>query len=226
MGSDIPSTPLIALISATPVAIPPAVSSLERALRGVRVWNILDDRLLTDADEAGGLTPGLVARMERLIDHAVREGSDGVLLTCSMYGPVAQASVAGPLVLAADDAAFDAVIEDRHERVLVLASLPVALDDTVRRLSAHLAAHGRKVALTADVAHGAFDSANSGDADGLVHSLENASRPHVGAIDAVLLAQFSLAPAADRLSAILGVPVLSGPDAAAAAIAARLPSRP
>ena len=43
-----------------------------------------------DADAAGGLTPALRDRMSTLIRYAVDGGADAVLLSCSMYGPVAR----------------------------------------------------------------------------------------------------------------------------------------
>src|SRR5882757_3168200 len=112
-------SPLIALISATPRAIPAACAALIETLPGCRIWNLLDDRLLADAQVAGGVTPTLEARMERLIDHALREGADGVLLTCSQYGYVGRRMTVSVPVLAPDDAAFNEIREKGVSRILV-----------------------------------------------------------------------------------------------------------
>lgn len=96
--------PRIALISAVPTAIPPICDALDQRFSEARVWNLLDDRLLEDATESGGLPPRLRARMEWLIDQALVEGADAVALTCSLYAPVVhefsragvQTSGAGP----------------------------------------------------------------------------------------------------------------------------------
>ena len=66
----------------------PAHSLRRRVPRG-RLWHLLDNRLVTDADAAGGLTPALHDRMSSLIQYAVDGGADAVQLSCSMYGPVA-----------------------------------------------------------------------------------------------------------------------------------------
>ena len=71
----------IALISATPLAIAPAMAAVTEAFPDATVWNLLDDRLLADAQQAGGITPGLAARMDQLIELALAGGADGVLLT-------------------------------------------------------------------------------------------------------------------------------------------------
>src|SRR4051795_10982989 len=102
--------PLVALVSAVPAAIPPAVAALEEALPDARVWNLLDDRLIDDANEAGEVTGALESPVRRLIDPAPREGRDAVPLTCSLYGFVARkaAQQAPAPVLGPDDAAFEA----------------------------------------------------------------------------------------------------------------------
>ncbi|MFK0250598.1 hypothetical protein ACIQUM_38380 [Amycolatopsis azurea] len=196
--------PRIALISATPAAIPPAVGALATGFPQARPWNILDDRLLADVGDAGR-TPALDARMRRLIDYAVTGGADGVLLTCSLYGAVTeQVDVPVPL-LAPDEAAFDDALSSGHSRILVVASLAPALSDSMARFER--AAH--KKGTTVEVG-GALAPDN----------LVETCRERAVGWDLVLLAQYSLAPAADELSAALGVPVVSGPRSAAARLKA------
>ncbi|MEJ3655586.1 hypothetical protein WEH80_21690 [Actinomycetes bacterium KLBMP 9759] len=205
----------IALISATPAAIGPATAGLDREFPAATVWNILDDRLLADADTAGGLTPPLEARMRRLIEHALAEGADGVLLTCSLYGSVAQSTSTAVPVLAPDDAAFASAIDGGYGRVLIVASVRSALDDSVRRFSAACAERGSATQVLGVVVPAAFDAAKAGDDAALLTVLAAACRGSTDPFDAVLLAQYSLAPAATSLAEALGVPVVSGPDSAA-----------
>lgn len=80
---------LIALIETTTAATPPAIEAFDAEFPEATLWNVLDDRLIVEALEAGGLTAPLTERMSRLISYALDAGADGVLLTCSMYGPVA-----------------------------------------------------------------------------------------------------------------------------------------
>lgn len=215
--------PLIALISATPAAIGPAANAIGALFPEATVWNILDDRLLKDADRQGGLTPPLADRMQRLIDHALTEGADGVLLTCSLYGPVAhRIEGAAVPILAADDAAFATAVASGHGRILVVASFQAALTDAVARFSAAVATATPPIEVLGAVAEGAFAATASGDGDALLASLVQAGRAFEGRIDAVLLAQYTLAPFATAMSAELGIPVISGPDAAATTLRARL----
>ncbi|WP_240044839.1 hypothetical protein [Streptomyces alboflavus] len=215
--------PRIALISATPAAIGPAVAGLAAAFPEAEPWNLLDDTLLPDAEAQGGLTPALADRMRRLIVYAVEGGAQGVLLTCSLYGPVADSlrgpsgdsppgSAAGSLhglsaeradrpvpVLAADSAAFAEALAGGHRRILVLASFAGALEDSLERFRAAARAAGSPV-----------------EAVGRV--IVPGEHPDPGGADAVLLAQYSLAPHAEDLASALGLPVHTGPHSAARAL--------
>lgn len=209
----------IALINAVPAAITPAREALEVELPGVDVWSILDDRLLQDANTAGALTEPLRERMRRLIQHAVTEGADGILLTCSMYGPVAnEFDGAGIPVRAADDAAFDAVAAlPTGTRVAVVSGQPAPLLDTIDRLQTHLEVRGAHVELVPVVADGAPEAAAAGNVDQLAAVITSA----LGEIDpvvAIFLAQYSLAPASTALATATGLDVITGPGRAAASI--------
>ncbi|MFI6293565.1 hypothetical protein ACIBEJ_18385 [Nonomuraea sp. NPDC050790] len=196
----------IALISAVPAAIAPAVAGLADAFPEAEPWNLLDDKLLADARAAG---PS--ARMSALIGYAVAAGAHGVLLTCSLYGAAARSAGQPVPVLAPDDAAFRQVAESGHRRVLAVASLEEALADSVARLSA--AAPG--VAVDGVVSPAAFGVADRRE---LARALHDSCAPFAARVEAVVLAQYSLAPAAGVLAASLGLPVVSGPHAAAAAL--------
>lgn len=209
-------SPVIALISATPAAIAPAISALAAKFPESSPWNILDDRLMAEAKEQGGVTEKLTQRMNRLIDHAVREGADGILLTCSLYGAVAHDFPdVGVPILAADDAAFDTAAAGRHRRILVVASFDEARIDALERFQSVLDNAGSPAEVTSIVADGALPATTAKDDEMLFQALLTACREQQDDIDAILLAQYSLAPAATRLAGALGIPVISGPEAAA-----------
>jgi phosphohistidine swiveling domain-containing protein len=211
--------PLVALISATRAAIAPAERGFARQFPDASLWNIVDDRLLTEANRRGGVDEALAGRMRRLIDHALAEEVTAVLLTCSMYGHVAHRyHPPGVPVLAPDDAAFGSAGRGGFDRILVVASIDAAMRDTVSRLAGFLAEGGSRSTVTGVAAPEAFDAANDNDQPRLLAALADACAPSAGRVDAVLLAQYSLASAAARLSDILGLPVISGPDSAAAAL--------
>jgi hypothetical protein len=210
----------------------PAAAALGADFPEAEVWHLLDDRLLTDAERAGGLTDPLRARMRRLIDHARRGRADAALLTCSLYGEIALESAAAIPVLAPDQSAFEELAAGGNRRVLVLASFEAALRDSQDRLRRALSAGPHpQTAVTGLVVPAARAPAAAGDVPGLVSALADAVRAdavrtgdQAAPPDAVFLAQYSLAPAGQGLAAALGVPVLSGPASAAAALKSLLGS--
>jgi Asp/Glu/hydantoin racemase len=210
--------PLIALISATPAAIPPARKAFSDNFPDAELLNILDDGLQEQANRAGGLTAHLTERMKRLINHAVLEGADGILLTCSIYSSVAQL-VAGDLaipILGPDDAAFTFATQSGYRSILILASLPTALADVQARLVAAADRLGLPLQVRGAVAEGAFAAVQADDHAALLAALsDTAAASGAADVDAILLAQYSLTPVADRLQVQLGIPVLSGPTLAA-----------
>ena len=216
------STPRIALISAVAAAIPPARAALRDAIPDAVVWNVLDDRLLDDAHARGGLDAGLRRRMQRLIDHALEEGADGVLLTCSLYGSVAQELAVDVPVLAPDEDAFAEVVRSGCDPVLVVASVESALEDSTRRLQAALDEAGVSTTLVGVNAPAAMPASRAADQDALLTALVEACADAARGAGAIFLAQYSLAPAAASLQAELGVRVISGPQSAAAALERRI----
>jgi len=215
-------TARIALISAMPLAIPPAAAALRDAFPDGDIWNLLDDRLLADAEREGGITEPLAARMDRLIDLALDGGADGVLLTCSQFGVRADARdrvAGGPAVLSADGPLFAEVVAARPERVLLVASLDSAAADSAERLGEALAAAGLDTTVRTVVVRAAV-----GAGDALADVLGDAIAGEGTDGEPIVLAQYSLAPAAAALAARFGAAVLDGPSAAARRLTADIES--
>lgn len=214
-----PHPPLIALISAVPAAIPPASAAVAAILPHATIWNVIDDRLVDDAD--GPITPHLAARMQRLIDHAVLEGADAVLLTCSMYAAVAHRAAveAAVPIHGPDDGLFGAVAVGGFRRIALVAPGADPLADSAARIREAI---GSEVSVEGVVADGAACAARAGDLDALVETIVSA----VGAVsptpDAVVLGQYSLAAAAGRVQATIGVPTLAAPEHAVRRLRAAL----
>jgi Asp/Glu/hydantoin racemase len=203
------SRPLIALISAVAAAIPPARLAFDELFPAATVWNVLDDRLLNDAAENGTVTARLAARMQRLIEHAILEEADAVLLTCSLYAPVAQqvAAAVDIPVLGSDDAVFDAAAQAGYRRLAVVSSAADPLGDSLARI--------RQVVDPGVVVTGVIADAGAvrrGDLTGLARSVGQAVAGLDCAPEAVVLGQCSLAPSAAAVQNATGLPTLAGPQ--------------
>ncbi|MEU4896998.1 aspartate/glutamate racemase family protein [Streptomyces sp. NPDC044780] len=209
--------PLVAMIHAVPAATRIAQEAFTREFPQATVWNVLDDRLLDEAREAGGLTDALRRRMLRLIGHVMDGGAQGLLLTCSSYGEVVDTARAlwNVPVLKSDEAMFKAALAGPYRRIAVVASTPPAVPAAVAQLEALIpvARPDRPVDLVTALSE---EAAVAADAESTARHLANALDAAGGSdADAVLLAQYSLTPVRDALADLVGVPVLDGAGAAA-----------
>ncbi|MBM3227033.1 MAG: arylsulfatase, partial [Candidatus Tectomicrobia bacterium] len=76
----------IALIHATPVAIPPVVEAFRQNWPEAETFNVLDDGLSTDLARAGTLNAALKQRIASLAAHVSAVGVDAILYTCAAFG--------------------------------------------------------------------------------------------------------------------------------------------
>ncbi|QSE84975.1 aspartate/glutamate racemase family protein [Rhodococcus koreensis] len=216
--------PVIAIVHSTTASIAPTTEAFAREMPQARLWNLLDDRLGADADQAGTVTPPLRRRMLDLIRHGIGGGADAVLMACSMYGDtvaVAEQLWTTP-VFASDLDMMNHLARTRPHAVAVLASLETAAADSAARLRIHLDAHQAHTEIVPIFSAGA--AAAAGDLDQLVKTL--AADLDGRDIDTLCLAQYSLSLAADDLAELTGLPVVSPPHLAARAVRDRLESRP
>ncbi|MET7395714.1 hypothetical protein ABZS66_19700 [Dactylosporangium sp. NPDC005572] len=207
------SAPTVALIHATPASMSPAHAAFSERFPDAKLWNLLDDRLITEADAAGGLTPGLRQRMAELIRYAVGGGADAVQLTCSMYGPVTRDADWAVPVYASDEAMFARIRADRPPRVAVLGPLATGVADTVTRLRDFL--ENPAVHVDGVVVDGAAAAGRADDTARLRDLLVAAARRVAPGADLIVLGQYSVSPACAAVSAAVPVPVLSPPHLAA-----------
>jgi hypothetical protein len=213
--------PLIAAVHATSASIPPLRAALAEELPDAQLWNLIDDRMGSDADALGGeLSPELRDRMLNLVRHGITGGADAVLIACSMYGEVqalAEKFFSTP-VFASDADMLADLVRAAPKRVAVLTSLRGAAADTTARLANAL----RPAEVVPVFCAGAAEAAAHADVTALVESLTTGLESTIGPFDMACIAQYSLSPAADELATKIGLPVASPTKAAARAIARRL----
>lgn len=205
------TSPRIALIHATHASAGPAHEAFAAEFPDARLWNLLDDQLIVEAEAAGGLTEPLRGRMKTLIEYARQAGADAVLLTCSMYGPVTRELRAGIPVLASDQALFDEVAARDPKRVAVLGPVRTGVDDTAARLTEQVP----EPLVTGHVIDGARAATTAGDRDALNRCVRDAVLAVQDDTDLIVLGQFSISPAQPAAQQAVSVPILSPPHLAA-----------
>ena len=197
----------VALIHALAHSVDPVNQEMARAWPDCQRMNLLDDSLSADLARAGGvLDAAMTGRFLALADYAVGCGAQGILFTCSAFGPcidaVARRHAALP-VLKPNQAMVDEAVEAGGRIGLVASFAPT--------LASMPAEFPVAIELRTRLAVGALEALNRGDAarhDALVAAAADALVRDEGC-SVVALAQFSMARACDHVAARTGVPVLT-----------------
>lgn len=186
-----------------------------------RLWpeaeavNLLDDALSIDrAKEGAELSESLIERFVDFGRYAHRIGADGILVTCSAFGPAID-RMAGELpipVLKPNEAMFREAIA-AGGRIGMLATFRPAVSTMTEEFAQFVSESGAKATLETIVVADAIDALRNGDAD--AHNrLVAQHAPALANHDAIMLAHFSTSRAVDAVRAVVDIPVLSAPDAA------------
>ncbi len=210
----------LALIHALAHSMAPINEALARDWPEATRMNLLDDSLSADlAASPHGLDDAMTRRFIVLADYAIGTGAQGILFTCSAFGPcidVVKRRHAAIPVLKPNEAMID-----EAAGLGVRVGLVATFGPTLRSMPAEFPP---AVELRTALADGALDALNRGDAerhDALAAQAAMHLVEHEGC-GAIALAQFSLARARPRVEAACGVPVLTTVDSAVRALRARL----
>ncbi|HSV27208.1 MAG TPA: aspartate/glutamate racemase family protein [Sedimentisphaerales bacterium] len=192
----------------------------------VKVYNMIDDSLIQECIREGCVTKGVKQRLLQHIIVAEQMGLDAILSTCSSMGEVvdvARQFCRTPIVKIDEDMAAEAV--SRYQRLGVLATIPTALNPTMKLLEAKAKEAGRKVEIINGMANGAYQALVAGRPDEHDRLILDAAMKVAHEADAIVLAQGSMARMMDSLNSKAGKPVLASPPFAARAVKAMLEAK-
>jgi Asp/Glu/hydantoin racemase len=207
----------IGLVHAVQPAMAPMQNVLSRRLPDVRVLNVLDEGLLSEAERLGGLVPETLDRMTTVIGLLQRAGADTVLLTCTAYSPAVpemQRRFPGLPIMAVDQMMVEKAIV-LGPRIGVLATVEAGLEQQRVLLTEAADRAKEAIEIVPSLHPEAMDALRRGDRDAHDRILLAALPALMDRVDVVLLAQVSMSPLAAKLPSNLPKPVLSSPELAA-----------
>jgi Asp/Glu/hydantoin racemase len=206
--------PRIVLLHATPVAIDPVKAAFANLWSEPELVNLLDDSLSNDRTRSEELTPELTDRFVSFGRYAFSTGADGILVTCSAFGPcieVMQEELPIP-VLKPNEAMFQAAVE-QGQNVAMVATFRPAVITMEREFEKYVEQTRANARLTTFVVEPAMTALRANDAETHNRIIADMASD-LAEFDTVMLAHFSTSRALPALAARLNAPVLSAPDAA------------
>lgn len=212
-GIDVPEM-RIGLIHATDVAVDPITAAFAELWPEAEIVNILEDSLSVDRAKSADLTPDMMGRISGLGHYALNIGCDGVLFTCSAFGPAIEAFAleSAVPVLKPNEAMFEAALATGN-RTGMIYTFEASRDSMEQEFREAAETLNPSATISSVMAPGAMDALRDGDAD-THNALVADAVDALGDVDAIILAQFSTSRAADAVRARTDVPVLTSPDAA------------
>ncbi|HVK92415.1 MAG TPA: aspartate/glutamate racemase family protein [Mycoplana sp.] len=207
--------PRIVLLHATTLAMEPIQTAFAQRWPEAETVNLLDEGLSIDRARERDLSESMIARFVEFGRYAQhRMGADGILITCSAFGPAIDLMATElPLpVLKPNEAMFRAAIA-QGKKIGMLATFPPAVATMTDEFNEFVAQESAAAGLTTIVVDRARELLNKGDA-GSHNELVAARAPELADCDAIMLAHFSTSRAAALVRKAVTVPVLTAPDAA------------
>ena len=204
----------IALIHALKHSVAPVEEAFARLWPQATIANLLDDSLSADLARDGALTDAMTERFLTLARYARRCGADGILFTCSAFGPCIEACARdlGPVpVLKPNEAMIDEAVAlgGASARIGLLATFA----PTLTYMPPEFAVTAPGTTVVPCLAEGSLAALDRGDL--AEHDrLAAVAASRVKDCDIIALGQFSLARAASLVAEATGRPVLTTPDSA------------
>jgi aspartate/glutamate racemase len=214
----------VALIHATPAAVGPIKDAFAEAWPEPDLVNLLDDSLSRDRALTPELTDGIFRRFDALGRYALSCGAEAILFTCSAFGPAIErvAQSVGIPVLKPNEAMFAEAIA-RGGTIGMLATFEPSIASMAEEFEEQATRAGAPATLKSVLVPRAMAALQAGRREEHDALVAEAAVKLTGC-QAIMLAQFSMAPAAGRLRGQARIPVLSSPDSAVAALKKKLAS--
>jgi Asp/Glu/hydantoin racemase len=217
----------IALIHALEESVGPIRAAFSTVWPEAFTFDLMDTSLAIDRAAVGKVDGAMARRFDTLARYASEAKGQGgqteaILFTCSAFGSAIDAVKArlDIPVLRPNEAAFSEAL-DQGDRIGLIVSFLPSRDMLRDELMAMAAAAGRQVSIEVVLAEGALEALKSGD--GVQHdALIAQAAESLGAVDVLVLGQFSMARAADGLRGAGHPSILTTPESAVRAMRAKL----
>ena len=207
-------TSRIVLIHAVKMAIDPITASFQSHWPEAELVNLLDDSLSKDRAASKQLNKNMIDRFSCLGKYAASIKADGILFTCSAFGPAIEAVAQEHTIpiLKPNEAMF-AMASKIGGKIGMLVTFKNSIQSMTQEFEHMVDNNEAKVVLRTQLVEDAMELLNQSN----IESHNKLLVKHAKTMDdcnAIMLAQFSMAIAYDAINKQINVPILTAPDAA------------
>ena len=201
----------LALLHTTPVLIDTFDRLIEESDPEFPVKHIVEEEFLTEAREKG-ISQDLDGRIKGRIRSAVEEGAAVVLCTCSTIGASAESAndAADGVVIRVDRPMAEKAVEI-GSRIIVAAALESTLAPTRNLILDVASTRKKRIDLIEVLCDNAWSRLEDGDNEGYLSEIARTLNERASEGDVIVLAQASMAGAAN-LCPEISIPILSSPE--------------
>jgi len=178
----------------------------------VDAFHLVDESLLVNLLKQGRLSPGMIKRLCRHVLSAEEAGADLIVVTCSSISPavdVARQLISHP-VLKIDEPMAERAIES-GKRIGVVATVATTLEPTSSLLLKKAEELGKEIQVSTALCEEAFKAILQGNMEKHDRMVAEEAIRLAREVDAIVLAQGSMARLRPSLSQQVHIPVLSSP---------------
>lgn len=201
----------LAFLHTTPVLIDTFDRLVEEADTELPVRHIVEEGFLTEAREKG-ISQDLDGRIQGRIGAAIEEGASVVLCTCSTIGASAESAndATDGVVVRVDRPMAEKAVEI-GTRIIVAAALESTLVPTRNLILDVASTRKKRIELIEVLCDQAWSRLEEGDNEGYFSEIARELKERASEGDVIVLAQASMAGAAN-LCPEISVPILSSPE--------------
>jgi len=210
------TTPIITMIHTVFPIVNNLKAIFEKKLgnQSATIYNIVDDSILPRILNNGSLSPEIVSTVYQHISSAEKMGSDIILVTCSSISEVVD--IVSPLVsvpvIKIDDAMTDEAVKIAGT-LGVVATIETTLNPTMNQLKKKMVKAGKEINIVPLLCSSAYKALiDEGDSKKHDLLLYKAIEEIIEDVDAIVLAQASMARLLPRLEKLTNKPILTSTE--------------
>lgn len=202
--------PELVFLHTSPAHIPTFDALKAELAPELRMSHVVREDLLAAVRKAGRVTAAVEFQLAEAMNVAGRMGVTRIMCTCSTLGAVAEAAdVPGVTVMRIDRPMVREAVRIGG-RIAVCAALAETVPPTLALVDEEVSRLGASAEISHHVFDGVWDAFARGQLRDYHQGIANRLREVAQHADVIVLAQASMAPAADLVGEI-GVPILSSP---------------